>query len=350
MAEEAYEEILVEKKGHVEVITLNVPEKLNPITFRSLYEIIVEIERAELDDEVRCIVFTGAGRGFSSGADLSRAAVDGPIYRAKLGERAMTEYPGGVLSYAIQKVGDCRKPTIAAVNGVAVAAGLALILACDIRMAAEKARFSTIFTKRAMVVHAGMSFYLPRVVGVSRALELLWTDRFVMSDEAKEIGLVSSVHEADELMPAAMELAEQIAAGPDDHPRAGQEADLECDRGADAPRGDAGRGLGRLRRAPDRGLQGRHEVLHGAPRARLPGSVAQSHQPGSRTGKHRGRPSRGGLFVPGAATTTAPPRRPRRYGAPSSAARSCLWERMSAQGSPTSAMRAGALRIVKSVG
>ncbi len=214
MAEEAYEEILVEKKGHVETITLNVPEKLNPITFRSLYEIIVEIERAEMDDEVRCIVFTGAGRGFSSGADLSRAAVDGPIYRAKLGERAMTEYPGGVLSYAIQKVGDCRKPTIAAVNGVAVAAGLALILACDIRMAAEKARFSTIFTKRAMVVHAGMSYYLPRVVGVSRALEMLWTDRFVMADEAKEIGLVSSVHEPDDLMTAAMELAEQIAAGP----------------------------------------------------------------------------------------------------------------------------------------
>ena len=214
MAEEAYEEISVEKKGHVEIITLNVPEKLNPITFRSLYEIIVEIERAEMDDEVRCIVFTGAGRGFSSGADLSRAAVDGPIYRAKLGERAMTEYPGGVLSYAIQRVGECRKPTIAAVNGVAVAAGLALILACDIRVAAEKARFSTIFTKRAMVVHAGMSYYLPRVVGVSKALELLWTDRFVMADEAREIGLVSEVYEQEDLMPKALELAEQIAAGP----------------------------------------------------------------------------------------------------------------------------------------
>ena len=211
---EAYEEIQVENKGTVEVITLNVPEKLNPITFVSLYEIITEIERAEMDDSVRCIVFTGAGRGFSSGADLSRAAEDGPIYRAKLGERKMTEYPGGVLSYAMERVGECRKPTIAAVNGVCVAAGLALVLACDIRLAAEKARFSTIFTKRAMVVHAGMSYYLPRVVGVSRALEMLWTDRFVMADEAKEIGLVSGVYEQDELLPKALELAEQIAAGP----------------------------------------------------------------------------------------------------------------------------------------
>jgi enoyl-CoA hydratase/carnithine racemase len=211
---EAYEEILVEKDGFVETITLNVPEKLNPITFVSLYELITEIERAEMDDEVRSIIFTGAGRGFSSGADLSRAAEDGPIYREKLGSRKMAEYPGGVLSYAIQRIGQCRKPTIAAVNGVCVAAGLALVLGCDIRLAAEKARFSTIFTKRAMVVHAGMSYYLPRVVGVSRALEMLWTDRFVMSDEAKEIGLVSAVHEQDELMPAALELAKQIAAGP----------------------------------------------------------------------------------------------------------------------------------------
>lgn len=211
---ESYEDILVEQKGHVEIVTLNDPEKLNPITFRTLYEIITEIDRAEMDDEVRCIVFTGAGRGFSSGADLSKAAEQGPIYREKLGARRMTEYPGGVLSYAIERVGECRKPTIAAVNGVAVAAGLALALACDIRIAAEKARFSTIFTKRAMVVHAGMSYYLPRVVGVSQALEMLWTDRFVMAGEAKEIGLVSAVHPQDELMPKTIELAEQIAAGP----------------------------------------------------------------------------------------------------------------------------------------
>ena len=92
---EAYKEILVENKGHVEIITLNDPEKLNPITFVSLYEIITEIERAEMDDEVRCTIFTGAGRGFSSGADLSRAAEDGPIYREKLGQRKMTEYPAG---------------------------------------------------------------------------------------------------------------------------------------------------------------------------------------------------------------------------------------------------------------
>ena len=208
-----YEDILVETSEMITTVTLNIPEKLNPITFKTLYELIQAFTEAEADDDVRAIILTGAGRGFCSGADLSLPE-SAEKYKELLGLRRMTEYPGSTLSLAIETIGQCRKPTICAVNGVAVGAGLAFLLACDLRVASENARFSTIFTKRAMVVHAGMSYYLPRVVGQNKALEMLWTDRFVLADEAKEIGLVNSVHPHDEFMDAARELALTIAKGP----------------------------------------------------------------------------------------------------------------------------------------
>ena len=209
-----YSQIAVERRGFVEIITLNVPDKLNPITFPSLDEIITELDRAELDDEVRCLVFTGAGKGFCSGADLSDAVEQMPIYLEKLGRRRMTEHPGGILGYTMKRIGEFRKPTIVAVNGVAVGAGFSLALACDIRIAAQEARFSTIFTKRGMVLHAGMSYQLPRIVGVSKALEMAYTADFVGADEAKDIGLVTAVYPQDELMPKALGLADRIARGP----------------------------------------------------------------------------------------------------------------------------------------
>ena len=208
-----YEDILVEKSDHICTITLNIPEKLNPVTFKTLYEIILAVEDAEADDDIRCLVFTGAGRGFSSGADLSLPE-SAEKYKDMLGARRMLEYPGSTLSLCIETIGKCRKPTIAAVYGVAVGAGFAILLACDVRIGGEKARFSTIFTKRAMVVHAGMAYYLPRVVGTPKALELLWTDKFVDAQEALSIGLLNRVAPQDELMTAVREFAGQIAAGP----------------------------------------------------------------------------------------------------------------------------------------
>lgn len=208
-----FEDILFEKKDHIATITLNIPEKLNPVTFKTLYEVIQAVQDAEADDDIRCLILTGAGRGFSSGADLSLPE-SAEKYKELLGLRRMVEYPGSTLSLTIETIGTCRKPTIAAVNGVAVGAGFAMLLACDLRVAAEKARFSSIFTKRAMVVHAGMSYYLPRIVGTPKALEMLWTDQFVSAEEAKEIGLVSQVFPQDEMMEKTLELAGEIAAGP----------------------------------------------------------------------------------------------------------------------------------------
>jgi 2-(1,2-epoxy-1,2-dihydrophenyl)acetyl-CoA isomerase len=207
-----YDDITYEKQGLVGIITLNQPEKLNAVSQRTLYEIIQAVRAAEADD-VRCLVVTGAGRGFCAGADLTRP-VAGADYEQRLGERYMKEYPGSTLSLAIETLGTTRIPTVCAVNGVAVGAGLAIPLACDIRIASETARFCSMFTKRAMAVHAGMGYYLPRVVGTSKALEMLWTNQFVAADEAKEIGLVSKVVPADQLMPTAMELANTIASGP----------------------------------------------------------------------------------------------------------------------------------------
>ena len=209
-----YEDITLEKRDdHIAIVTLNQPQKLNAVTFKTLYEIIMAFRDCEADDNIRVIVMTGAGRGFSSGADLSLPE-SAQKYIDLLGARHMMEYPGSTLSLAIETVGKCRKPTICAVNGVAVGAGLALAIACDIRFASETARFSSIFTKRAMVVHAGMAYYLPRLVGTSKALEMLWTDQFVQAAEAKEVGLVSKVVPAEELMPATLELATAIAKGP----------------------------------------------------------------------------------------------------------------------------------------
>ena len=208
-----YQDLLVEKQEQITTITLNRPEKLNAITQTLLLELIEAVRDAEADDDVRCIVITGAGRGFSAGADLTRPDTS-DRFRKMLDSRTTQVFPGNALSLAIETVGKCRKPIICAVNGVAVGAGLALLLACDIRYASDSARFSTMFTKRAMVVHAGMAYYLPRVVGQSNALEMLWTARFVQADEAEKIGLVNKVIPGDQLMAETMELAREIASGP----------------------------------------------------------------------------------------------------------------------------------------
>jgi 2-(1,2-epoxy-1,2-dihydrophenyl)acetyl-CoA isomerase len=208
-----YDDIRVETNDGITLITLNKPEKLNPITFKTLYELIKAFEAVEADDDVRVMVITGAGRGFCSGADLSLPEA-AATYAKLIGERFVQEFPGGLLGLMIDRLGHMRKPTIAAVNGVAVGAGFGICLACDMRIASTQARFSNIFTKRAMVSHAGVPYYLPRIVGVARAMEMILTDRMVSAEEADKIGLVNRVVQPEELMPAAMELAQTIAKGP----------------------------------------------------------------------------------------------------------------------------------------
>jgi 2-(1,2-epoxy-1,2-dihydrophenyl)acetyl-CoA isomerase len=202
-------DILYEVEEGVARIILNKPDKLNALSWGSWADIETAIETVNVDDAVRCVLITGAGRGFSAGTDLT---VDGSDERPRpyKGRRGTLRTP----HLCTATVYDCRKPTIAAVNGVSVGAGFSLALACDIRIASETARFSAIFTKRGLSADTGATWFLPRTIGMERALEMLYTGRLVDAAEAEKIGLVSEVVAPDKLMERANALAYEIAHGP----------------------------------------------------------------------------------------------------------------------------------------
>lgn len=202
-------DLLFEIDDGVARITLNKPEKLNALSWSSWAEIETVIEACNDDDAVRCVLITGAGRGFCSGTDLTATG----------GEASPRPYKGrtGVLRtthLAPATVYDCRKPTIAAINGVCVGGGLSLALACDIRIASAAARFCAVFTKRGISGDTGSTWFLPRLIGMERALEMLYTGRMVDAEEARRSGLVSEVLPADAFMTRAEDLAGEIAHGP----------------------------------------------------------------------------------------------------------------------------------------
>ncbi len=190
-------------------LTINRPEKLNAISLDTLAEVEQAIAGANDDDNVRCILITGAGRGFSSGTDLT----------ARGGNRVERPFPGrnGITRSTMlwpAYLYNSNKPSVCAVNGVCVGAGFSFALAADIRIASTEARFSAIFVKRAIVPDSGASWLLPRRVGMEHALRMMYTGRMVGAEEAKEIGLVSEVASPDELMDRAGALAREIARGP----------------------------------------------------------------------------------------------------------------------------------------
>jgi 2-(1,2-epoxy-1,2-dihydrophenyl)acetyl-CoA isomerase len=206
----AYTDIRVEKKDGIVLLTLNRPDKLNAVTWNSWREITQAVQEVGEDDEARVLVVTGSGPGFCSGTDLAAAAASGgaaPTASSRR-ERVHSRY------LAAADILACPKPSIAAVNGVAAGGGLSLCLACDIRIASQEARFSAIWSRRALVPDFGCSHLLPRIVGMGKALELIYTGQMIDAQEALAIGLVSQVAAADELMPTAMALAERIAKGP----------------------------------------------------------------------------------------------------------------------------------------
>ena len=205
------EAIIYEKKGGIATVTLNRPERLNAIGATMSQDLAQALEEANADDEVRVLIITGAGKGFCSGADLT--TLGGAASAVGRGLVARSPAAGGIRSSAIQ-IQSFEKPTIAAVNGPAVGAGLSLALACDIRIASEKARFSQIFIKRGLVPDTGSTYFLPRVVGMDRACEMVFTGDILDAEQAKGYGLVSRVVPHDELMHEARELAARIAAGP----------------------------------------------------------------------------------------------------------------------------------------
>jgi enoyl-CoA hydratase/carnithine racemase len=204
----SYETILYDVEDQILTLTLNRPEKLNAFTREMLYEMIDAFDRADVDDNVRAIIVTGAGRAFCAGADLSSG---GNTFDADArGDRASGINPdgGGILTLRIY---ECRKPVIAAINGAAVGVGVTMTLPMDIRLASDNARFGFVFARRGIVPEACSSYFLPRVVGINRALEWCYSGRVFPAAEALQAGLVRSVHPKDELLDTARAIAREIA-------------------------------------------------------------------------------------------------------------------------------------------
>jgi enoyl-CoA hydratase/carnithine racemase len=199
-----FEEILYAVADHVATITLNRPEKLNAFTPTMARELIAAFDRVDADDDVRAVVVTGAGRGFCAGADLS----GGGETFGYAAQDTVHRDGGGLVTL---RMFECLKPVIGAINGPSVGIGTTMQLPMDLRLASTEAKFGFVFARRGIVPEAASSWFLPRLVGMSRALEWCMTGRVFGPDEALTGGLVRSVHAADELLPAAYELAHEIA-------------------------------------------------------------------------------------------------------------------------------------------
>jgi enoyl-CoA hydratase/carnithine racemase len=203
----AFETILTDVEDGVLTITLNRPDRLNAWTRQMGEELIAALDAADADDAVRVVIITGAGRGFCAGADLG-AGGSTFDHRAR-GETADVPRDGG--GVWTLRIFESLKPVIGAINGPAVGVGATMTLAMDIRLASESAKFGFVFTRRGIVPEACSSFFLPRAVGISRALEWVMTGRVFPASEALEAGLVRGVHPPEELLPAARALAREIA-------------------------------------------------------------------------------------------------------------------------------------------
>ena len=196
-----YEQIVASVEDRILTITLNRPERLNAFTEQMGAEILDALNRADEDDEVRVILFTGAGRGFCAGADLESgaAAFDAEAHGHSESFEAFRD-GGGVISLRIY---DCKKPVIAAINGPAVGVGITMTLPMDVRVASSAAKIGFVFARRGVVPEACSSWFLPRLVGISQAAEWVYSGRVFSADEALAGRLVSRVVAPEELLPAA---------------------------------------------------------------------------------------------------------------------------------------------------
>ena len=205
-----YEHIKYELDGEIAIVTLNRPEKLNAYTATMGRELEDAFIRADEDDAVRVIIVTGAGRGFCAGADISGGA---NAFDTKSGNTAMfsgTRPRSSRGAGFVEAIFNCRKPSIAAINGPAVGVGITLALPMDIKIASSEAKFGFVFARRGLVPEAGSAWFLPRLVGLNQALRWCLSGRVFGSDEALKGGLVSEVVASDRLLARAKELALEI--------------------------------------------------------------------------------------------------------------------------------------------
>jgi len=204
-----FHDIILDMSDGIATITLNRPDKMNAFTGRMMHELISAFDVTDANDDVKAVIVTGAGRAFCAGADLS----SGGDTFAKGGSDIKTPQGiardgGGLVSL---RIFNSLKPVIGAINGAAVGVGVTMTLPMDIRLASETSKFGFVFAKRGIVPEACSSYFLPRVVGIQQATEWVFTGRLIEAPEALQAGLVRSVHAADDLVPAARALAQEIA-------------------------------------------------------------------------------------------------------------------------------------------
>jgi enoyl-CoA hydratase/carnithine racemase len=215
------EQVAYVVSDNVATVTLNRPGQLNAFTLRMCADLLAAFDRVDADDDVRAVVVTGAGRAFCAGADLGAgggtfnmddvASLSGAADLDIAADPSGGTVPRDAGGLVTLRIFDCTKPVIAAINGAAVGFGLTATLPMDIRLVAEGAKLGFVFNRRGILPDAASSWFLPRVVGISQAMEWTATGRIFGPEEALHARLVRSVHPADELLPAAYALAREIA-------------------------------------------------------------------------------------------------------------------------------------------
>jgi enoyl-CoA hydratase/carnithine racemase len=204
-----FKTITIEQHEDIAVLLLNRPDKLNAFTFLMLKELISAFDAIETDDDIKAVIISGAGKGFCAGADLSSGKdtfnPSFDTFGAK--EADFRRDAGGILTLRMYKF---LKPIIFACNGPAVGVGASMQLPGDIRIASEDARFGFVFANRGIVPDACSSWFLPKIVGISKALELTFSGRIIGSQEALDVSLISSIHKPNNLIDDAINIAQEL--------------------------------------------------------------------------------------------------------------------------------------------
>lgn len=204
-----YKNILLEQRDNIAVLSLNRPNKLNAFTFSMMEEIIHALDALDVDDGIHALIITGKGRAFCAGADLSSGK---ETFNPSFDDFAVQESnfrrdSGGILTLRMYKF---LKPIVIACNGPAVGIGASMQLAADVRLASDQARFGFVFNNRGIVPDACSSWFLPKIVGISSALELTYSGRIIDASEALKLNLVSSIHDSENLLDNAIDFVKNM--------------------------------------------------------------------------------------------------------------------------------------------
>ena len=203
------ETVRTEVRENSLIIYLSREERMNAFTLTMQQEIVKVLDDAEENDDIKAIIFTGDGKAYCAGADLSSGGDTFDNRKGREKTNDVVRDSGGLLTLRLFK---CKKPLIAAVNGAAVGIGATMLLPMDTRICSDQARFGFVFAKRGIVPEAASSWFLPRLIGINKALELCYTGKVISAEEAKEIRLISEILNQDKLIDRALEIAKEFTA------------------------------------------------------------------------------------------------------------------------------------------